>query len=191
MSKRKYSGTPHRRQSPRPAHKDMLRVAWGLSIGRGAPLPPRFTPCGLSQAHTSPSATSLFPNWYRGNPLPRCWTEPADAVQHPLEHFSRHRHFCELNTNCRACLTRRPPILTSLVCTLRKDQCLIASSRAKKRAGGLSARTVQYHHAILRGALGQAEKWGMVPRNVARLVSPGRVPKPEIQPLTPVDARNF
>src|SRR3972149_4273701 len=37
---------------------------------------------------------------------------------------------------------------------------------------GLSNRTAQYHHAVLRRALGQGERWGYVSRNVARLVMP-------------------
>ena len=55
-----------------------------------------FTPFERSQAHTSPWATFPFPNWYRENPLLWCWIEPADAVQHPLEHFPGHCHFCQL-----------------------------------------------------------------------------------------------
>ncbi len=38
-------------------------------------------------AHTFPWATFPFPNWNTESSLPWCWTEPADAVQHPLEHF--------------------------------------------------------------------------------------------------------
>jgi len=60
-----------------------------------------------------------------------------------------------------------------------------------KGAAGLSSRSVQYHHAVLRRALNQAERWGLVPRNVARLVSPPRVERPEPQPLTPEQARAF
>ena len=37
---------------------------------------------------------------------------------------------------------------------------------------GLSPRTVQYHHAVLRSALGKALKWGLAARNVAKLVDP-------------------
>jgi Phage integrase, N-terminal SAM-like domain len=58
-----------------------------------------------------------------------------------------------------------------------------------KRASGLSARTIQYHHAVLRRALGQAERWGKVQRNVARLVSPPKVERQEVRPLTPDQAR--
>jgi integrase len=59
----------------------------------------------------------------------------------------------------------------------------------KMRASGLSTRTVQYHHAVLRRALQDAERWGKVSRNVARLVSPPRVERPEIRPLTAEQAR--
>jgi integrase len=56
---------------------------------------------------------------------------------------------------------------------------------------GLSARTVQHCHAVLRCALGQALKWGLVPRNVATLVNPPRAPHHEIRPLSPEDATRF
>ncbi len=65
----------------------------------------------------------------------------------------------------------------------------VVSYMNQKREAGLSARTVQYHHAVLRRALGQAERWGHVPRNVARLVTPPRVKRPEVKPLTPPQAR--
>jgi integrase len=56
---------------------------------------------------------------------------------------------------------------------------------------GLSARTVSHVHARLRGALNQAVKWGMVPRNVAALVDPPRVPQSEVTPLDPQQARRL
>jgi integrase len=55
----------------------------------------------------------------------------------------------------------------------------------QKRTEGLSNRTVQYHHAVLRRALGLAERFGKVSRNVAKLVSPPKVERAEIRPLTP------
>lgn len=60
-----------------------------------------------------------------------------------------------------------------------------------KSGAGLSARTVQYHHAVLRRALGQAERWGKVARNVAKLVSPPTVDRPEARPLTADEARSL
>ncbi len=56
---------------------------------------------------------------------------------------------------------------------------------------GLSPRTVQYIRAILRRALGQAMKWGLVARNVATLVDPPRSRRSEVRPLTPDQARLF
>jgi len=43
---------------------------------------------------------------------------------------------------------------------------------SKMSGGTLSSRTVQYLHSVLRTALGQAERWGLVTRNVCRLVTP-------------------
>ena len=54
---------------------------------------------------------------------------------------------------------------------------------------GLSPRTCQYARAILRSALSQATRWGLVARNVAALVEGPRVQRHEIQPLTPEQAR--
>jgi integrase len=48
---------------------------------------------------------------------------------------------------------------------------------------GLSTRTVQYTHAVLRRGLKQAKRWGMVDRNVAEDVDPPRLKRGEIQPL--------
>jgi len=61
----------------------------------------------------------------------------------------------------------------------------------RKLASGLSPRRVQYIHAVLRRALVTAERWGMVTRNVAKLVDPPRVPKHEITPLTPEQAKRL
>ncbi len=58
-----------------------------------------------------------------------------------------------------------------------------------KTAAGLSPRTVQYIRAILRRALGQAVKWGMVSRNVATLVDPPRSVRTQVRPLTADQAR--
>lgn len=60
-----------------------------------------------------------------------------------------------------------------------------------KLMGGLSPRTVQYLHAILRSALTQATKWGLVPRNVVKLVDAPRPNRPEVQPLSPAQALQF
>jgi integrase len=60
-----------------------------------------------------------------------------------------------------------------------------------KLASGLSPRSVGIIHAVLRGALNQALRWGVVPRNVATLAQPPRATRAEITPLTPEQARAF
>lgn len=61
----------------------------------------------------------------------------------------------------------------------------------KKLADKLSPRSVQLIRAILRRALAQALKWGLVARNVATLVDPPRVIRHEITPLSPANARKL
>ena len=60
-----------------------------------------------------------------------------------------------------------------------------------KLASGLSPRRMQYIHAVLRRALVTAERWGLVSRNVAKLVDPPRVVHHEITPFTPEQVRAF
>jgi integrase len=55
----------------------------------------------------------------------------------------------------------------------------------------LSPKTVAYHLSILRMALNKAMRWGLVVRNVAKLVDAPRVPKFEVAPITPEQARKF
>jgi integrase len=60
-----------------------------------------------------------------------------------------------------------------------------------KAASGLAPRTVAYHRNVLRQALGHAERTELVGRNVARLALPPRIPRREIRPLSPEEARTF
>lgn len=54
-------------------------------------------------------------------------------------------------------------------------------------ARGLAPKTVQLTHTVLRRALTQAVRWDRLPRNVATLVDPPRVPKREAATLMPSD----
>lgn len=60
-----------------------------------------------------------------------------------------------------------------------------------KAASGLAPRTVAYIRNVLRQALGHAERSELVGRNVARLAVPPRIPRREVHPLTPDEARRF
>ena len=61
----------------------------------------------------------------------------------------------------------------------------------ERQDSGLSTRTVQYLHAVLRKSLNVALKDQAVIRNVAALVDPPRVMAKEVQPLIPDEARRF
>lgn len=61
----------------------------------------------------------------------------------------------------------------------------------EKTVKGLSPRSVQYLRAVLRKALGQALRWNLVARNVATLVDPPKVERPEIRPMFPDEAKKF
>ncbi len=60
----------------------------------------------------------------------------------------------------------------------------LAGPRADGKPGKLSRRSVQYIHSVLRIALGQAVRWNLVARNVIDLVTPPRVDKKKIEPMT-------
>jgi integrase len=51
-------------------------------------------------------------------------------------------------------------------------------------AQGSAPATVRQLHAVLRRALGQAVKWGTLPRNVATVVTPPRVQRHDMTPLS-------
>jgi len=55
----------------------------------------------------------------------------------------------------------------------------------------LSPRTVQYVHAVLSRALNRAVKWDLVPRNVCKVVTPPRVPRRPVEPLSVGEAKHF
>ena len=57
--------------------------------------------------------------------------------------------------------------------------------------GGLSAASVTYCHRILKQALGNAVKWGLLERNPADLVSPPRMRAPDMKTWSSEEARCF
>ena len=70
----------------------------------------------------------------------------------------------------------------------------LATEGRQRGGGGLSLRTVRYVHAILSKALGDAERKGLVARNVARRSSPPKssaTRAPEQTTWTPDELRSF
>jgi integrase len=56
-------------------------------------------------------------------------------------------------------------------------------------SGGRAAKTVRNVHVTLHRALAQAQRWRLVPTNVADLVDPPRLSRPEMKALSPEQAR--
>jgi integrase len=67
----------------------------------------------------------------------------------------------------------------------------VRSLMNSKLAEGLVPRTVHYIRAVLRSALSQAVRDGLVQRNVAALVRPPRAPRHEVTVLTVEEARTL
>jgi hypothetical protein len=72
---------------------------------------------------------------------------------------------------------------------LRPDQ--VQRLYTKKLNEGLSARTVQYIHAVLHKALNQALKWGLVNRNVTDLVEKPRPKRKEFKTWSADEVKQF
>jgi integrase len=66
-----------------------------------------------------------------------------------------------------------------------------AATKGKKTGTPLSPRTVRYLHTVLREALQQAVKWGIVYRNVCDATEPPRAPRPQISAWTGEEMRAF
>ena len=60
-----------------------------------------------------------------------------------------------------------------------------------KAEAGLAPQTIRNQHATLRRALAIAVRYGYVEKNVAGLVSPPKVRRDEVNPLTPDEVRQF
>jgi integrase len=60
-----------------------------------------------------------------------------------------------------------------------------------RRKAGLSPRTIQQHHAVLRRALRVAQGYGYVARNAAQLVSPPAVKRKEVAPMSTEQCNTF
>lgn len=64
----------------------------------------------------------------------------------------------------------------------------VQAAYARRLEAGLSRTSVQLLHGVLHKALDQAMRWGLVPRNVADLVSAPRRSTPEMRTLSPEEA---
>lgn len=83
----------------------------------------------------------------------------------------------------------RPALGRVALTRLRPDQ--VEGLLRRMEDGGSSARTRQYALSLLRSALREAERRGLLSRNAAALVRAPRVERRELRPLDPAQARAF
>jgi integrase len=134
--------------------------------------------------------------------LLRARADLARGLRPPPDRLTVAQHLATwLETAVRP--TARPPTYRSYTYVVRRhlapglgalplarlDAPAVRAFLQDRLAAGLSPRTVQLCHAVLRRALTVAERDGLVPRNVARLVTPPRAPRAAVQPLTVAEAR--
>ena len=125
---------------------------------------------------------------------------PIGAGSEPLERFlQRWLEDC-VKTRCRprTYALYKQQVETHIIPTLGDiplkkltPQAIQQRLIAAKLAAGLHARTVRHIRAVLRSALSQAEKWLLVPRNVAKLTEPPRNKRRDIRIFTPGEANQF
>jgi integrase len=107
----------------------------------------------------------------------------ADVAKPKLRPMTYHRYQDLLRLHVLPSLGKRP--LARL--TPQDVQTLLTA----KLGEGLAPATVVQIRAVLRRALGQALKWGLVARNTAALTDPPRMQRAEVQPFSPEQARAF
>jgi integrase len=73
----------------------------------------------------------------------------------------------------------------------RLDPQSVQALYARKLTEGASPASVRQLHAVLRKALGEAERLGLIPRNVATLVKVPRSARYEMHTLSPDEAKRF
>jgi integrase len=106
------------------------------------------------------------------------WLETIEpTMEYPT--WKRHREYVELHIAPNIGRLRLRELTAQHIERLYADRL----------ATGLSSTTVNHLHTTLHKALSQAERQGLVARNVTDLVDPPRMAETEIHPLTPQQVR--
>jgi integrase len=89
-------------------------------------------------------------------------------------------------------LDKLTPQQVQTLLDLKRKPIQIKNKKGEEQEkAGLSPQTIVNIRTVLRSALGQATKWGLVARNVAALVDAPRIPRPNTQTLSEEEARQF
>jgi integrase len=91
----------------------------------------------------------------------------------------------------RLVTTRLQPDLGHLTLRRLTTQRLDTYYAGLRRESGLSPASIRHVHAVVRGALGQAVRWGWIPVNAAATASPPKTRRSEVSPPKIDDARSL
>jgi integrase len=116
-------------------------------------------------------------------------TTLAELLDRWLEHVAEQLLPTTVREYRRLVARMIAPDLGSLMLRRVTTQRLDAYYASLVRERELSPSSVRHVHAVLRGALGQAVRWGWIPTNPAASASPPKVPRREINPPAIADAR--
>ena len=116
-------------------------------------------------------------------------TTLADLLDRWLEHVAEQLSPTTIREYRRLVARMIAPDLGSLTLRRVTTQRLDAYYASLVRERELSPSSVRHVHAVLRGALGQAVRWGWIPTNPAASASPPKVRRREITPPAIADAR--
>jgi integrase len=146
---------------------------------------------GKTRGQVAAKLTSVLRDVQQGLPVPSERQTVAQFLKHWLENVARPR------LRPRPFLTYEQAIRLHIAPAIGRHPLQkltpqhVQTWLNEHQAAGASARNCRYARAILRTALSEALRWGLVSRNVATLVDPPRITKHEIRPFTPEQARSF
>ena len=153
---------------------------------------------GRTWEETDAKLAELIRNTRRGVPTPTGSLRFGDYLDYWLEHVVKGQLRPSTYASYEPCVRlhikpalgskRLSQLTPAEVRTFLQAKVKEVDEHGRRR---LSARTVQYLHAILRAALQHAVREELVARNVARLVQPPRVPHEEVRPLDDDEIRAF
>jgi integrase len=116
-------------------------------------------------------------------------TSLGELLDHWLEVVAENLAATTVREYRRLVATRLRPDLGKLSLRRVTAQRLDAYYVSLARDHGLSPATIRHIHAVLRGSLAQAVRWGWIPSNPAVVASPPRLRKREITPPAMTDTR--
>jgi integrase len=115
----------------------------------------------------------------------------ADLLERWLDHVSEQLSPTTVREYRRLVKRLISPDLGKLTLRRVTTQRLDTYYATLARERGLSPASVRHVHAVVRGALGQAVRWGWIPTNPAAAASPPRLRRREISPPAIADARTL